>query len=294
MPKWRVQMLFNKHSFDWFLQNRREREKSRWGCLLSGDGLPEHPGAPGSEHSPGMPQCRWQDVGHFHSIPEMEDPRTDWALWASSSSLPGLILSTQPLPIVHRAPDTLTFLLFCKPMCFFRLQGLCTCSSLFPLPARFSHQPFTWFLFIIRVSAQVPPPLGGLPDSALQSLPPIPVSPAFGFLSRKWTCLFSCLLHVSFLYPKQKRSLRARDFVHPGYNCVFRTKTVPCEVNTISICWMNVLGAVSTTRDLAGPGWSPGTQDSRHHPTPPRRVSALFSLGLSAAGRPRVFWVWFL
>ena len=57
----------------------------------------------------------------------------------SSSSLPGLILSTQPLPIVHRAPDTLTFLLFCKPMCFFRLQGLCTCSSHFPLPARFSQ-----------------------------------------------------------------------------------------------------------------------------------------------------------
>ena len=106
--------------------------------------------------------------------------------------------------------------------------------------------------------------------------------------------LVSCLLHVSCLYPKQKGSLRAWDFVHPGYNCVFRTKTVPCEVNTITICWMSVLGAVRTTGDLAGPGWSAGTQDSRHHPTPPRRVSALFSLGLSAAGRPTVFWVWFL
>ena len=103
----------------------------------------------------------------------------------SSSSLPGLILSTQPLPIVHRAPDTFTFLLFCKLMCFFRLQGLCTCSFLFPLPARFSHQPFPWFLFIIRVSAQIPPPSGSLPDCAPKPPHPIPVSPAFGFLSLK-------------------------------------------------------------------------------------------------------------
>ena len=75
---------------------------------------------------------------------------------------------------------------------------------LFPLPARLSPQIFTWFLLMIQVSAQIPPPSGGLPDSPLQTLPyPLPVSSSFWFLSLTERDLLVYLFIVCLLPPPQ-------------------------------------------------------------------------------------------
>lgn len=138
------------------------------------------------------------------------------------------------------------------------------------------------------------------PEASLISCSqPIPVSSSFWFLSLTKMNLLFCLFTVyvpPLPQPERKpQNLEALSIWVTAVSPALEQCLAWNEYPVVLAEWMNILAVQlgKQTKPLSSPG-TPGLQTPHPHPLAAQEALPLFSLGVSSAGRLRVFWVWFL